>query len=210
MYSRCDILTFPLNMATSSPTPVMIVDNRPSSKTELASGHLGGTCWHRGEIGGTWLGWGWGDGQILCPKHLLIPTRVLMLRAMQLEEEDKCCAFGLSTCRPQGSIEDQSLALWKFIIVTTTYHSQAFPTCCMSGTHRMYEGTYLANGHSTGSQFLSECTGGTLCSSGEEYLRRRSTIWGTPGSGGCQTRGHALDELTFLGEGSQRDTGHYV
>jgi hypothetical protein len=55
-----------------------------------------------------------------------------MLRAMPLEEEDKCCAFGLSTCRPQGSIEDESQALCKFIIFTKTHHSQAFPTCCIS------------------------------------------------------------------------------
>jgi hypothetical protein len=34
-----------------------------------------------------------------------------MLRAMPLDEDDKCCVVGLSTCRPQGSIEDQSQAL---------------------------------------------------------------------------------------------------
>jgi hypothetical protein len=40
-------------MTGSSPTPVRIVDHRSSLKTELASGHLRGSCWHRGEIGGT-------------------------------------------------------------------------------------------------------------------------------------------------------------
>jgi hypothetical protein len=73
---------------------------------------------------------------------------------MPLEEEDKCCAFGLSTFKPQGSIENQSQALCEFIIFTTTHHSQAFPTSCISETHRMYEGTYLVDGHSTSSQLL--------------------------------------------------------
>jgi hypothetical protein len=75
-----------------------------------------------------------------------------MLRAIQQEEEDKCCAFGLSTCRLQGSIEDQSQALCEFIFFTTTNQIKAFPTCCISGTQRMHEGTFLADGHSTGSQ----------------------------------------------------------
>jgi hypothetical protein len=47
---------------------------------------------------------------------------------------------------------------------------------------------------------LSECLGGTLWNSGEQYLGRWSTIWEPPSSGDCQARGHALVELTLLGE----------
>jgi hypothetical protein len=48
-------------MAESSPTPVRTVDHRPSSKSELASGHLEGTFCHRGDIGGTRSGVGWSN-----------------------------------------------------------------------------------------------------------------------------------------------------
>jgi hypothetical protein len=66
-------------------------------------------------------------------------------------------------------------------------------TECMQD-HILLMGTHLVP------RFLSECSGGTLCFSGEHYLGRWSTIWGPPGSGGCQARGYALVELTFLGE----------
>jgi hypothetical protein len=72
---------------------------------------------------------------------------------MPLEEEEKCCAVGLSTWRPQGSIEDQSQALYIHHLHHNTLQPSSPNLFQIRDTQNLwYEGNYLAYGHSVGSQ----------------------------------------------------------